>query len=64
MARPTRFDAPATSRVAIRLTPVQRRDLERVAHENQTDLAGVIRQAVNEYVADYREIGVFRLPKL
>lgn len=45
------------------MTPSQRRDLERVAVENQTDVAGVIREAVNEYVSDYRERKVFRLPK-
>jgi hypothetical protein len=61
--RPTRFDEAATERVAIRLTPIQRRDLKQVAKENRTDLAGVIREAVNEFVSDYRETGVFRLPK-
>jgi hypothetical protein len=63
MGRPRQFDEPATRRIAVRVTPAQQRDLQRVASENQTDVAGVIRQAVNEYVSDYRDARVFRLPK-
>ena len=33
----------------------QRRDLTRIARTNRTDIAGVIRDAVNEYVADFRD---------
>lgn len=63
MAGKPYYDQPATVRVVVRLTPVQRKDLERVAAENNTSLAGVIREAVNDYVADYRETKVFRLPR-
>jgi hypothetical protein len=59
MSRPALFGEPATDAIRVRVTPQQRRDLERVARENCTDLAGVIRDAVNTYVADYRESGVF-----
>jgi hypothetical protein len=60
MGRPRVFDAPATQAIRIRVTPAQRADLERVALDNKTDMATVIREAVNEYVTDYRESGVFR----
>lgn len=64
MARPARFGEPATDAIRVRVTPDQRRDLERVAQENRTNMAGVIREAVNTYVADYRDKGsVFRGPK-
>lgn len=59
MARPAIFGEPATAAIRIRVTPEQRRELQRVARENQTDVAAVIREAVNVYVADYRESGVF-----
>lgn len=54
-----RADVPAGRRITIRLTVREREDLEDVARENETSLAGLIRQAVNEYVGDYRERPVF-----
>jgi hypothetical protein len=66
MARPRLHDDSATASIHVRLTPGQRLELRRVAAENGTGVAGVIREAVNEYVADYRETrkaGVFRSPK-
>lgn len=60
MARPPRFDEKATAVVSVRLTPEQRRDLLRVSVDCRTTLADVIREAVNEYVADYGERAVFR----
>jgi hypothetical protein len=58
--RPRRIDsASSTERLTIRLTPDERRDLETVARENGTSLAETLREAVNEYVADYRERAVF-----
>lgn len=62
MPRPSRAAAPARNRVVVRVTVDELRDLTQVARENGTTLAGVIRDAVNEYVTDYREAGVFRLP--
>jgi hypothetical protein len=64
MARPTEFDEPATATIRCRLTPTQRRDLEQVAIENDTDLSGVVREAINSYVNDYRDLKVFKSRKL
>lgn len=64
MARPAQFGQPAVDAIRIRITVEQRRELEQVARENRTNLAAMIREAVNEYVADYREgAPVFRGPK-
>jgi hypothetical protein len=52
MAKPTLYGEPASAAIRVRVTPTQRRDLERVARANHTDLAGVIREAVNEYATD------------
>ena len=58
--RPT-FDEPATAHLNIRVTPGQRLELRRVAAENGMRVSAVVRDAVNEFVADYREGGrVFR----
>lgn len=50
---------PASESVRIRVTAAQRLDLKRVAEENGTGISGIIREAVDEYVADYRERRVF-----
>lgn len=68
MAEPKRrgrrpSDDPAAHPIVVRVTAGQRLDLRRVADENQTNLSGVIREAVNEYVADYRERRVFRITR-
>jgi hypothetical protein len=55
MGRPRRFEEPATEAVRIRITPRQKRQLEQVARENRTDLSGAIRDAVESFVADYRD---------
>lgn len=60
MARPATFDEPATVVIRVRVTPTQKRDLDAVARENKTDVTGVVRDAVNTYVSDYREAPVFR----
>jgi len=52
--RPT-FETAATVRVGLRLTKAQREDLLRVAAVNQTDISGAIRDAVDSYVADFRD---------
>ena len=46
-------DAPATAKVELRVTPAQRLELQRIAGDNRTGVAGLLREAVNEYVADY-----------
>lgn len=59
------FDEAARARIRIRVTTAQRLDLEQVARENNTNVAGVIRDAVNTFVADYRERRpVFRGPEI
>lgn len=55
MARPALFGEPASETIRVRVTPTQRRDLVQVAQANHTDVAGVIREAVNEFVSDYRD---------
>jgi predicted DNA-binding protein len=45
--------------VHVRVTAVERAHLAAVAREAQRPVAEVIREAVNEYVADYRDDLVF-----
>jgi len=61
--RPRRYDEAATHRVTVRVTPTQRVALGQVAHENRSNVSGIIREAVNEFVADYRDGSVFRRTK-
>ena len=55
LGRPPLYDTAATTRIWVRVTPAQRLELQRVAHENGTGMSGVLREAMNEYVADYTE---------
>jgi hypothetical protein len=57
--RPLIADVPSTARIELRVTPAQRIELRRVANENQTGVAGLLREAVNEFVADYHERQLF-----
>jgi hypothetical protein len=61
--RPPIADVPSTARIELRVTPAQRLELRRVAGENQTGVAGMLREAVNEYVADYHERRIFNRQK-
>ena len=54
---------PATETICIRVTPEVGDVLLRVGEENHTTRADVIREAVNEYVTDYRERPVFHQMK-
>jgi predicted DNA-binding protein len=63
MARKPRSEAASMDVLVIRVTSEERRDLDQVARENGQTRADVIREAVNEYVADYRERGVFGLQR-
>jgi hypothetical protein len=54
-----RVPAPAAARLALRLTPAERLELRRVALENGTTASGLVREAVNGYVADYADRRVF-----
>lgn len=59
--RPTRSTTPSTKRVEFTVTATELADLKQVAADlNHGSIAGVVRQAVNEFVADYRERRVFR----
>lgn len=58
--RKPRGEEAADSGVCIRLTAEERADLEAVAQENQCSLTDLLRDAVNSFVADYRETPVFR----
>jgi hypothetical protein len=62
--RPPIGEGPATARVQLRVTPAQRLELRRVASENRTGVSGILREAVNEYVADYRERRAFVRTKI
>jgi hypothetical protein len=53
--RPPIADVASTARIELRVTPAQRLELRRVAGENRTGIAGLLREAVNEYVADYTD---------
>lgn len=53
--RPRLYDVPASDRITVNVTPAQRLALQRVASDNRTGVAGIIRDAVNEYVGDYGE---------
>ncbi len=57
--RPPIYDTPASVRLSLAVTPAQRLDLKQVAAESRTGLSGLLREAVNEFVSDYRERQVF-----
>ena len=57
--RRPRAHVRATERVEFVVTPDERADLLLVAKAEGRPLASVIRDAVNEFVADYREKTVF-----
>ena len=58
--RPRRVPAARSEkRIEILLTEAELLDLWEVAKENDRSVSGVLRDAVNEYVADYRERSVF-----
>jgi predicted DNA-binding protein len=56
---PARGGERSTERVEFVMTTAERAELDRVASESGQKLAAVIREAVNEYVADYRDARVF-----
>jgi hypothetical protein len=61
--RPPLYDVPASTRISVKVTPAQRLELRRVASDNRTGMAGIIREAVNEFVSDYGERRTFGRPK-
>ena len=60
MGRPRQGDEVATAAIRVRVTPAQRQAIQQAAEVNQTSPSGVIRDAVNAYVADYGDRPVFR----
>lgn len=62
--RPPIADVPSTARIELRMTPAQRLELRRVASDHRTGMAGILREAVNEFVADYGERRLFNRRKL
>ena len=62
-----RADDPAVEFIVVRVTRAEREALEQVASENNTCRSRVIREAVVEYVSDYREghpgLASFRITK-
>ena len=61
--RPRLGDRPASSWIHLRVTPAQRLELRRVADENHQRVSSVVREAVDEFVSDYRERRVFCITK-
>lgn len=60
LGRLTRIPGERSTRpVQIRMTPTEYRDLEQIARDNLKTPAEVIRDAVNEYVTDYRDRRLF-----
>jgi len=47
--------------VSLRVTAEQRKHIRIAAAENHTDVAGLLRDAIESYVADFRDDPVFRL---
>jgi len=58
--RPLIADTPATGWINVRVTPGQRLELRRVADLSGMRVSTVIREAVNEFVADYGDRQPFR----
>lgn len=62
--RPAQFGVAAKKKLFIRVTDEQWSDLAQVSREVGAPMTAVIREAVNTYVADYRDGAVpFRVPQ-
>jgi hypothetical protein len=57
--KPRIANTPSVERVEIRITAAERIDLEQVAAANHTTMTDVLREAVNEYVSDFRDRRLF-----
>jgi predicted DNA-binding protein len=58
-----RVDEPATARVTFRCTTAQRVELRRIADETGRGVSTIVKEAVDEWVGDYRDGRVFRQTK-
>lgn len=63
MARPRQYGEPADMLIRVRVTRQQRAELATVSRETGRPVSSMIREAVNSYVADYREVVPFRRTK-
>jgi predicted DNA-binding protein len=63
MARSSLFGEPASESIRVRVTPDQKTALKQVAKDNHTKMANVIREAVDEYIADCQESRCFVVRK-
>lgn len=61
--RPRRCTDTSARNLTIRMTGQERADMETVARDSAMSLSEVVREAVNEFVADYRERAVFETPR-
>lgn len=59
LGRPPLFDAEASDRIAVNVTPTQYRELQHVARAHGQTVSALIREAVNVFVADYGEPHLF-----
>jgi len=48
------YDTAVSKRVVVRLTPLQHRELQRVADETGTGVSSVVRELIDERVEDHR----------
>jgi hypothetical protein len=53
--RPPRAEVPSHARVEILVTEEEHARLRQLAQENRSTLAGIVREAVNEYVSEWLE---------
>jgi len=57
--RPSRVGVASHEILRIRITKSEKAELRQAARENNATVSDVVREAVNEYVLDYREGRVF-----
>lgn len=57
--KPRRSDGLSAERVVVYITEREKADIQAVARENGHCVSTLVREAVNEFVADYREKRVF-----
>jgi hypothetical protein len=63
VGRPPRFGTAATIDLHVRITLERKRELEAVARDMHTDVASVIRRAVDVFALDSSDRPVFARPR-
>ena len=56
--RPPIYDTPASARISLAVTPPSVSP-SGASHDSQTTISTLLREAVNEWVSDYGDRGVF-----